>query len=374
VVNWQDRQNPQAGGAEIHLHEVFGRLAARGHEVTLLVSGWRGAPARTQLDGMEVHRTGGRHTFSLMAPAYYRRRLERFGYDAVIEDLNKVPLFAPRWSRSPVVLLVHHLFGTTAFAEASLPLASLTWLLERPLARMYRRVDVQAVSESTALDLVHRGFDRQRITVIENGVDLDFYSRDADVARFEVPTVLYLGRLKKYKRVDLVIRAVAQLLGDGVDCRLVIGGRGDARRELEALVAQLGVGDRVEFAGFVTDDRKRELFRRSWVHALTSPKEGWGISNMEAAACGTATVASDAPGLRDSVRDQQTGYLVPHGDVEALAERLRRLLTQPQLCEDMGRAARAFAEQHSWDRSADATETHLQRVAQRAPPAAARVH
>ena len=76
MVNWQDRQNPRSGGAEIHLHEVFGRLAER-HEVALLVSGWEGAPARARLDGLEVHRAGGRHTFSLAAPAYYRRHLRQ---------------------------------------------------------------------------------------------------------------------------------------------------------------------------------------------------------------------------------------------------------------------------------------------------------
>jgi glycosyltransferase involved in cell wall biosynthesis len=315
---------------------------------------------------MDVHRTGGRHTFSVAAPAYWRRHLAAQQFDLVIEDLNKVPVFAPVWAGVPVVLLVHHLFGRTAFQEASLPVAALTWLLERPLPAVYRSLPVQAVSQSTADDLVRRGFRRRNIEVIENGVDLDFYSTDASVPRFDRPTALYLGRLRKYKRVDLILRAVARLRDEGVDMRLVIGGSGVHRPELERLCEGLSIRDRVEFTGFVTEEEKRTLFRRCWVHVLTSPKEGWGISNLEAAACGTATVASDSPGLRDSVRDGHTGYLVPHGDIDALAARLRAILQDPALRDRLGNGARRFAGQFTWERSASRTEAHLADVLGRA--------
>ena len=362
VINWQDRANPRSGGAEIHLHEVFGRLAQRGHEVTLLVSGWEGASARATLDGMDVHRTGGRHTFTFMAPVYYRRQLAQRHFDLVIEDLNKVPVFSPLWAGRPVVLLVHHLFGSTAFQEVSPPMAAMTWLLERPLPRIYRGLPVQAVSRSTAADLAQRGVEPERIQVIENGVDLDFYSPDPAIRRFDVPTVLYLGRLKRYKRVDLVIRAVARLRDQGTQARLVIAGQGDASDALRALCEELNLQDHVDFSGFVSEETKRELFRRTWVHALTSPKEGWGISIIEAAACGTASVASDSPGLRDSVRHEETGFLVPHENVVALADGLRQLLLDPALRDRLGTNARKFAEYHSWERSAAETEAHLERV------------
>lgn len=340
---------------------MFGRLAHR-HEVSLLVSGWPGAPGRTTLDGMDVHRTGGRNTFSLAAPRYYARHLRNRGFDVVVEDLNKVPVFAPLWAGRPVVLLVHHLFGRTAFQEASPPFAAATWLLERPLPALYRRLPVQAVSESTAQDLVSRGFRRERMVVIENGVDIGFYSPAAAVDRFPEPTALYLGRLKRYKRVDLIVRAVARLQEQGFRARLIVAGQGDAAAELRALRDQLGLQQSMELPGFVSEEDKRTLFRRTWVHVLTSPKEGWGISNLEAAACGTATVASDSPGLRDSVVHDETGYLVPHGDVPALAERLRLVLSSPDLRDTLGRGARRFAESFTWDRAARATEQHLQHV------------
>ena len=98
VLNWQDRENPQAGGAEEHVHQVFGRLAGRGYEVTLLASGFAECDPRVQLDGIEVHRTGGRYTFSIAAPWYYLRNLRRERWDVVVDNLNKVPLFSPWWT------------------------------------------------------------------------------------------------------------------------------------------------------------------------------------------------------------------------------------------------------------------------------------
>lgn len=310
---------------------------------------------------MDVHRTGGRHTFLFAAPRYYRQRFTE-PHDVLIEDLNKVPLFSTLWARSPVVLLVHHLFGTTAFTETSLPVAAATWALERPLAAAYPRVPVQAISDSTAEDLVRRGFDRARIRVIPNGVDTGFFTPDPTTPRFAEPTILYLGRLKRYKRVDVILHAVARLVAEGSSVRAILAGTGDARDGLERLRDRLGIQDRVALPGFVDEEEKRRLFRRAWVHVLTSPKEGWGITVMEAAACGTPTVASDAPGLRDSVVNGQTGILVPHGDADALAGALRQLLDRPELRDRLGQAACERASTFTWERAADRTEAHLHEV------------
>ena len=78
VVNWLDRLNPLAGGAETHLHEIFGRLATGGHQVSLLSSGFPGAASREQLDGMMVHRVGARLTFGLRVPGYVKKVLNYF--------------------------------------------------------------------------------------------------------------------------------------------------------------------------------------------------------------------------------------------------------------------------------------------------------
>lgn len=356
MVNWLDRTNPQAGGAEIHLHEIFGRLVARGHEIHLLCSGYPGAEPRGRLDGIAVHRVGRRYTFSLHARRYFARHLRGLDFDVIVEDLNKVPLFTPRWSTVPVVAVVHHLFGATAFREASFPVAAATWLLERPIPRVFRDVPVVAVSSSTKTDLVERGVDAARITVVPNGVDLALYTPDPALERFEAPTVLYLGRVKRYKGIEYLVRAMVAVRAQVPAARLVVGGRGDDLDRLRSLAERLGVDDRVEFAGFVSEERKIELFRRSWVHVLPSSKEGWGIAVIEAGACGTTSVATDVPGLRDSVRDGETGVLVPHGDSAALATALTTILLDRPRVEGLGAAALEYARGFTWEAATDRIE------------------
>jgi glycosyltransferase involved in cell wall biosynthesis len=360
LVNWQDRENPQAGGAEIHLHEVYGRVAAMGYEVTLLCGGWPGCPPRACLDGIQVHRVGTRHTFPLHARRYFARTLggpSRF--DVLVEDINKVPLFTRRWGVRRTVGLVPHLFGGTAFQEAPLPLAAAVWLAERPLPLAYRGLPFQAISESTADDLAARGLPREQVRVIYCGIDTEHYT-PAPELRAPTPTFAYLGRLKRYKGVDLVVRAFARV--QHPQARLLIAGTGDYRPELERLVQSLGLAERVEFLGFISEDEKLELLRRAWALAFASPKEGWGITNLEAAACETPVVASNSPGLRESVRDGETGFLVPHGDVEAMAARLEQLAASRELVATLGAQARRFARSFTWQGAAEQTAAHLDEV------------
>ena len=116
----------------------------------------------------------------------------------------------------------------------------------------------------------------------------------------------------------------------------------------------------MRFHGFVSEAEKIELLRRAWANLFPSPKEGWGITVVEAAACGTPSIASDSPGLRDSVRHGETGYLVPHGDVDApgRTDAGARRRARP-LVAALGAGARRFAEGLTWERTAADTERHL---------------
>lgn len=359
VLNWLDPDNPAAGGAEIHLREVFRRIVALGHDVDLLCSAWPGASPRASIEGIEAYRVGTRHTYPFLARGYYSRHLAATGYDCVIEDLNKIPLYTPFWGARKLVALVHHLFGVTVFQEALLPLGAAVWLAEQPLGLLYRDVPFQAVSESTAQDLVARGISRKSIRVIYNGVDSGRLTPDP-AARSPEPLFIYLGRLKKYKRVDIVIRAFAELRSSRAT--LEIAGVGDYRASLERLVESLQLTDRVKFLGFVPEADKTRLLRRAWASTLASPKEGWGISNLEAAACGTPVIATNAPGVRESVLDGKTGFLIPPNNPRAMAVAMRRLVDSPSLVGELGLNGRRFAEGFTWDRAARETLEHLEEI------------
>jgi len=360
VVNWNDRENPQAGGAEIHLHELFGRIANWGHEVRLIASGWPGCTLAAVVDGIQVTRVGGRHSFALHARGAVRRALRQTPFDVVVEDINKIPLFLPTLTRLPFVAIVPHLFGSTAFAEASVPMAMVVWAAERPIPWVYRNAAFHAISESTRDDLVRRGVPAERVVVIHPGVNTQAYRPDPATPRTTRPTFLYLGRLKRYKGVEFAIRAVAAARTTRPDITLDICGQGDDRPRLERVAVEHRVSDAVRFLGYVSEDEKRRLLHRAWAVVFPSPKEGWGITNVEAAACGTPALASDSPGLRESVQNRVTGYLVPHGDVPALADRMLALAADPSMVERLGQAARRFAEGLSWDSAARATLAHIE--------------
>ncbi len=361
VVNWQDLANPHAGGAEIHLHEIFRRLAEWGHEVTLLVSGWSGAESIVTTEGMRVIRVGSRYSFPIHARRVFRR-LAAEGFDVIVEDVNKIPLFTPRWTRIPVVALVPHLFGTTAFKQESLPIASTVWLAERLMPLVYGEVPFEVISESTADDLVDRGFEPDQIKVSYPGIDHDICTPDPSgigASRAAEPVVAYVGRLQRYKGIDCVLRAIGALRDDGFAVRFVVAGRGDDRVRLEALAGELGIEALVDFRGYIPEEEKIELLRSVWANVYPSPKEGWGITNIEAAACGTPSLASDAPGLRESVVHGETGYLIPHGDIVAWADRIRQLCENRERLSEMGMAAIQHAARFTWDETARQTEALL---------------
>jgi glycosyltransferase involved in cell wall biosynthesis len=221
---------------------------------------------------------------------------------------------------------------------------------------VYRTRPFEAISESTRDDLAARGIPAESVRVIYCGIDWKLYTPDP-AQRASQPLFVYLGRLKRYKGVDIVIRAFAAMARP--DARLEIAGSGDYRPALEALARSLDLGDRVKFLGFVSEAEKLALLRRAWALAFASPKEGWGITNLEAAACATPVVASDSPGLRESVRDGETGLLVPHGDAGAMARAMGRIAGDPRLVESFGQAGRRFAESFTWDRAAKETVEHL---------------
>ena len=362
LANWQDRANPDAGGAEIHLFEIFSRLAAAGHRVRLICSGWSGAPKRATIDGIVVHRVGGRDSFALLGRGAVHRAIAAERPDILVEDINKLPLFLATGPRLPFCAIIPHLFGATAFEEAAWPVAAIVWVAERPLPWAYRRAGFHAISESTRDDLITRGVDPDRIRVIHPGVDSSYFRPGPAGRRSVTPSFLYVGRLKRYKGIGLAIRALAVARQKRPDLRLEIAGTGDYRPELERLGARLEVDRAVVFHGFVSEERKIDLMRRAWANIFPSPKEGWGITVIEAAACGTPSLASDSPGLRDSVRHGDTGFLVPHGDVHALAARMVELADSPPLVERLGDRARRFAEGLTWERTAAATESHLKEI------------
>jgi glycosyltransferase involved in cell wall biosynthesis len=181
-------------------------------------------------------------------------------------------------------------------------------------------------------------------------VDLDFLKPGQ---KSPVPQVAYVGRLKEYKSVDVLINAFALVLAQLPEAKLVIAGDGDDTQRLKKEVAKLNIQKHVSFLGKVSAERKRQILQESWVCVNPSMMEGWGITVIEANACGTPVVASDVPGLRDSVHDRETGILVPHGRADLFAENIALLLKDSNLRRIISRYAFAWAQNFDWRRSSE---------------------
>ncbi len=356
IVSYRDIRHPEFGGAEVIIYEIWRRYAAFGHRVSFITGHWPGAPETETIEGMEIHRLGNQYNFNFLAPGKLKELLGKTTVDLVVEDINKIPFFTPLWQkRAPVLGVVPHLFGSTVFQQASLPVALYVYLYEQFIPSVYKNNKFSVLSNTTLEDLVGRGISRDRLHLIRGGLDHGYHRPFDRGGQVPKPIIMYLGRVKKYKRIDLVIEAMPQILRTCPGAQYWIVGDGDYIEPLQSLVKRMRLTDCVKFLGYKAGAEKYELLKQTRVLAYTSPKEGWGLSVIEGNALGIPCVASRSPGLRESVRDQETGYLVPHGDVEVLAEKMTILLTDDGLWTRMGESGKTWAAEFNWDRAANET-------------------
>ena len=349
AFNWRDPRHPEAGGAELHLFEILRRCVRDGDRVVWLAERFPGSAPEDLIEGIEIHRAGSWYNAHLALGSLYRRRFRGERFDLVLEDINKVPFFTPLFAGAPVLAVVPHLFGGAVFQEASPAVGLFVRAHETVLPWVYRNTPFLAISESTRDDLARRGIDPARIRVVRCGLTQEDYGVTTPPADRAQPVVVFLGRLRKYKGAQHAIRALGLVRRRVPAARLDIVGDGPYRRELEALAASLGLGGSVRFLGPLPHAAKVRALNAAQVAACPSPKEGWGLTVIEANACGVPVVASRSPGLVESVRDEETGLLVPHGDVEALAAGLMRLLEDRSLRLRMAEAAVRWARTFDWE-------------------------
>lgn len=356
--NWRDITHPYAGGAERYIHEIGKRLSEK-HEVTLWCGKYKGCKDVEEMDGIRVVRSGssniriGVHdpTIYALAGWNYFSKLRKEGFDIVIENIIGLPFFTPLFAKVPKVAILHHLVRRIVFKEVPSPVAAVPYLGEGTIPWIYRNVQFITISESSKKEMIELGIAPSKIAIVYVGVDRTLFSEKHRKSDF--PHVIYLGRMKKYKRLDLLIRAMETVTKEIPDAKLTIAGSGDAQRGLMALVDRLGLKDSVIFRGYVDEKEKARLLGSAWLFVSPSSMEGWGISVMEANASGTPCIAFDVPGLRDSIKNGETGVLVKQdGNVEILAGSIIRVLRDDELRKKLSKNAMKWAKNFDWDKSA----------------------
>jgi len=342
-LNWRDIKNPDAGGAEVFEHEVAKRLVERGWDITLFSSRFQGCVPEDELDGVKIIRGGGRFQVYREAKDYTLAHLSEF--DFIVDEINTRPFLTPKYVRNkPILALIHQLAKEYWFYETPWPISWVGYhYLERAWLRHYFGVKTITVSESTRADLTNLGF--RDVHVVPEGLSVSV--ANTIPVKEKDPTLVFLGRLKRVKQPDHAIRAYKVIRSKCPEARLWILGDGYLRAELE----KENVAG-VEIKGRVTDSEKVQLISRAHILLFPAVREGFGLSIIEANARGTPAVGYNVPGVRDAIKDKETGLLVEPDNWHEMAEKALTLLQDTQLRESLAARSIQWARTMSWDTTA----------------------
>jgi glycosyltransferase involved in cell wall biosynthesis len=393
--------HPVLGGGETHLRQLGAALAAAGDTATVVTrrsgASW---PAREELDGMRVVRVAPsgparRGKFLMVAAALLALARESRRHDVLVVRGTRVlgvpGLLAARASGLPVVLqpeINGELSGEAvlwgkAWAQGAAGRAVRGVVALRNL--WLRDADAWvAMSSRIREEMVEAGVPDERVALLPHGVDTARFRPATPTERSELREALglargvlavYTGRLLRGKGLENLVAAFAAAAARMPDLRLVLVGSGDGQflsieEELRGRVAELGLGERVVFAGRV--ERVEDWLRAGDLFVFPSVFEALGISLVEAAACGLAAIGSRTGGIVDVIDAGRSGLLVPPGDAAALAAALETLGKDEDARRAMGERARAIALERFDERDAVARYRALFREVSSRRPASSR--
>lgn len=346
ICNWRDTRNPEGGGSEHFVEHMARGLVEQGHEVTIFCAAHDQAPDDELRDGVRFVRRGDK--LKVYAHAFLGLALRRFGrIDAVVDVQNGLPFFTRLATRKPVTVLVHHVHREQWPVVYPGLIGKIGWWIESWLApRLYRRSQYVAVSRATRDELVDLGVDHDRIDVIHNGSSP---APVVDTTRTSHPSLCVVGRLVPHKQIEHAVDAVAELT-EFPDLDLTVVGSGWWEDEIREYAASRGVAERVHLTGFLDEHQMHEVYARSWVMALPSLKEGWGLVVGEAGSHGTPTVAyHSAGGTQESIDHDRSGLLVD--DHDRFVAAVRDLVADTSLRERLGSGALEKSKQFTWEQS-----------------------
>jgi len=344
----------RAGGAEIYLHEILSRVK----ECEFLVISSSDRKSRYQhLSYTENIVARSEYLFPIFS-AKYAKHIRNF--DIIIESVSKFPIIWPhllsKLLSKPFIAIAYHIHGRTLFRELPFPIALMFYIYEMLSLKLYSLLGafVITISTSTKRELLRLGFSKHKILIVPPGLNPKM-AVSCNTSKAKEPFLVYVGRVKKYKRLAHLIKAMVIVKQKVPNAKCVIAGKGDDNiyRKLRSLAKRLGLKTSVMFEEEVSEEKKFELMRKAWVFVNPSMKEGFSIASLEAQACGTPVVGYRVSGLVDCVKDGITGLLVSDGDYRALAEAIVYLLS---IHEDSRLKMSNITLQHalsfSWDYSA----------------------
>ncbi len=340
ILNRRDIANPDGGGAEIYTHEIACGLAGKcGCEVVVFSCRFQNSATEEIIDRVTYMRKGNEATVHLWGLIHAVKNRKKFDY--IIDEFNGIGFFTFFLPNS--ILLIHQLYKEFWFRDLG-ALGALPYVIESLLLKLYRRKLAITVSDSTKEDLRLLGF--KDISVIMNAIK--YIPPDTPPKKSGAPVLVFIGRLKRTKRPEDAIMIFKEVKKKIPDAKLIMLGRGPEEEKLKRTAKGL---EGITFAGWVKEEEKFSLLRQAHLLLVPSVREGFGINVIEAAAAGTPAIGYDVPGLRDSIRNGETGYLVH--SVEEGASRIVELLNDHNLYERMTLACVRYAKEFDWNKRVD---------------------
>ncbi len=345
IINWRDITHPWSGGSEKYIHEIAREWIRLGHTVHLLCGGYSGARSTEIIDGIIIHRLGSTYSIYILAPVYYLFKLRDKKFDVLIEVAYGVTFMSRLFSRLPKVLIIHHDHTLPWQTEWPYIISRIgIWLEHKLVPYFYQNIPVVTLSTKTRQLLSAQGF--KKIYTVPPGN----YNSKLTPKKTKYPTILYLGRLRRYKRVALLLEVFGKLSTKMPQLRLIIAGAGQEASPIADLTRYLHLEQKVELKGYVSEKEKKRLLTTAWVMAFPSQIEGWGLVALEAAACGLPTVGFNVPGVSESIRNDKSGFVVK--TTKEFEGALLKILTNDQLQKQLSDGAKRWAAEFSWEKSA----------------------
>lgn len=356
ILSWRGPKHIHEGGAEQVTHEHAKAWVKAGHQVTLFTSQIQGLREREVIDGVEIIRKGNQTLGVHIAAFFWYLFGKDKKFDLVVDQFHGIPFFTPLYARTKILGFIHEvakdvwLMNPWPKPYNFLP-AAFGPMIERNVFRLYRDIDFLTVSESTKKDLVEMGIKEDRINMIHNGVKLKLPKQKVEKEKRK--TAVFLGAISKDKGTEDAIRVFAEIErnDDGWQFWVIGKGSEEYMQELKALVKKLSLENKVKFWGFVSDKQKFRLLSRAHILVNTSIREGWGLVNIEANASGLPVAGYDVSGIRDSVKDGESGILVEKGEYNTLALRIVKLVQNESLYEKMSTNAKEWSKKFDWERA-----------------------
>jgi len=324
---WKDKKNILAGGAEVMNEELARRLVGDGHEVIFVTAGFSGCEKEEVKDNLKIIRLGNKWTVYWRAFLYYKKYLSEWP-DFVIDEINTIPFFCKFYTKQKNILVVYQLCREIWFYQMFFPLNIIGYILEPLYLWLLNDKKVITISESTKKDLERFGFKGKNISIISVGIEMEPVNSLETIKKFEKPTILSLGAIRSMKRTDQIIKAFEVGKESIPNLELIIAGDscGLYGQKMLNLVNNSKYSASIQCLGRVNAAQKSELMQKAHLIIVTSVKEGWGLIVTEANSQGTPAVVYNVDGLRDAVKDDQTGLVCEKNTLVNLAEQIAGIL------------------------------------------------